>query len=368
MSDRLHVGTRKGLITISRGADGWAVDKIALENVAVTEVLDLGPDGLVVGLDHGHYGPKVACSTDGGATFGDLTLPPHPEPAPGEAPAIDPSRQELLPTATQLIWALAATSDGTLWCGTMPGALFSSADGGRTWDLNRALWDHPSRPEWFGGGNDFPVINAIVPDPRGPERLAIAVSCGGVWRTTDGGASWEAGTGMKAPFMPPERIEDPAVQDVHYLARCPASPDVLWAQHHSGIYRSTDDARTWTEITEAGPSTFGFPVAVHPHDPDTAWFVPAQADEWRLPVDAHVVVTRTRDGGATFDVLDEGLPPVPAWDLVHRHGLAVDATGERLAFGSTTGNLWVSEDGGDRWAHVSAHLPPIHVVRFAADA
>lgn len=198
-----------------------------------------------------------------------------------------------------------------------------------------------------------------------PNLFYFGSTGGGVWRTTDGGASWELGTGMRAPFMPPERAEDPAIQDVHYLARCAGAPDVLWAQHHSGIYRSTDDARTWTEITEAGPSTFGFPVAAHPTDPDTAWFVPAQADEWRLPVDGKVVVTRTRDGGASFDVLSEGLPPAPAWDLVHRHGLAIDQTGERLAFGSTTGSLWVSEDAGDTWTHVSAHLPPVHVVRFA---
>lgn len=365
MSDTIHVGTRKGLVTVSRRDGTWTVDRLSLENVAVTELLHLGDGTIVAGLHHGHYGPKIGVSPDGGATFTDVALPAHPEPASDEAPDVDPNRREPLPDATQLIWALAATSDGTWWCGTMPGALFSSTDRGATWDLNRALWDHPIRKEWFGGGNDFPVINVITPDPRGPERLAVAVSCGGVWRTTDGGASWELGTGMRAPFMPPERAEDPAIQDVHYLARCAGAPDVLWAQHHSGIYRSTDDARTWVEITEAGPSTFGFPVAAHPTDPDTAWFVPAQADEWRLPVDGKVVVTRTRDGGASFDVLSEGLPPAPAWDLVHRHGLAIDQTGERLAFGSTTGSLWVSEDAGDTWTHVSAHLPPVHVVRFA---
>ena len=113
---------------------------------------------------------------------------------------------------------------------------------------------------------------------------------------------------MRADFMPPDREFDPDIQDPHRVVRCAAAPDVLWTQHHNGIFRSIDDGDLWTEITEAGPSTFGFAVAVHPHDPDTAWFVPAIKDEVRVPVDGRFVVTRTRDGGATFDVLADGLP------------------------------------------------------------
>ena len=108
-----------------------------------------------------------------------------------------------------------------------------------------------------------------------------------------------------------------------------------------------------------------FPVAVHPNEPDTAWFVPAMKDEERIPVDGQLVVTRTRDGGATFDVLREGLPQEHAYDIVYRHCLDIDASGDRLAFGSTTGSLWVTENQGDAWQHVSAHLPPIYCVRFA---
>jgi hypothetical protein len=139
---------------------------------------------------------------------------------------------------------------------------------------------------------------------------------------------------------------------------------VFWAQHHNGIFRSIDNSVSWKEITNAKPSKFGFAVAVHPNDPDTAWFVPAIKDERRVPVDGRFVVSRTSDGGRTFKAFGKGLPPRPAYDLVYRHGLAVDASGKRLAMGSTTGGLWLSENGGAAWKCLSAHLPPVHCVRF----
>jgi hypothetical protein len=169
---------------------------------------------------------------------------------------------------------------------------------------------------------------------------------------------------MFAAFMPPERREDPNIQDPHRVVRCPGAPDHLWAQHHNGVFRSTDGAASWQEV-KVPPSSFGFATAVHPGDPNTAWFVPAIADQKRIPVDGKVVVARTRDGGASFDLLREGLPQDHAYDLTFRHALDIDRTGDRLAFGSTTGSLWVTDDQGDRWSPVSHHLPPVYVVRFA---
>jgi hypothetical protein len=130
------------------------------------------------------------------------------------------------------------------------------------------------------------------------------------------------------------------------------------------VFRSTDGAQNWQEVTAIRPSKFGFAVAVHPHNPDVAWFVPAVKDECRVPVDAKLVVARTRDGGKSFDILRKGLPQEHAYDLVYRHSLDVDATGNALAFGSTTGGLWMSEDQGDSWRCLSTQLPPIHCVRF----
>jgi hypothetical protein len=138
----------------------------------------------------------------------------------------------------------------------------------------------------------------------------------------------------------------------------------MWVQHHNGIFVSSDEGRTFSEITDVEPSTFGFAVAVHPREPDTAWFVPEIKDQKRIPRDGRLVVTRTRDGGRSFDILTEGLPQQHAYDIVYRHGLALDETGNRLAFGSTTGGLWVSEDQGDHWSNVTCTLPPIYAVRF----
>ena len=135
-------------------------------------------------------------------------------------------------------------------------------------------------------------------------------------------------------------------------------------QHHNGIFRFTDRAASWSEIKNVNPSAFGFAVAVHPRDAETVWLVPALKDEKRYPADGRVVVNRTRDGGKTFETLTTGLPQQHAYDLVYRHALDIDESGEVLAFGSTTGSLWVTENGGDSWQTVSSNLPPIHSVRF----
>ena len=182
----------------------------------------------------------------------------------------------------------------------------------------------------------------------------------------DSGETWDIKTqGMFAAYMPPEGREDPLTQDPHCMVQCHADPDVLWVQHHNGVFKSTNRAQQWQEITAVQPSVFGFAVAVHPADPDTAWFVPAVKDECRIPVDGKLVVARTRDGGKTFEVLRQGLPQEHAYDLIYRHALDVDGSGERLAMGSTTGSLWTSEDAGDHWSAAALNLPPIYQVCFA---
>ena len=176
--------------------------------------------------------------------------------------------------------------------------------------------------------------------------------------------SWTLrGEGLIAAYMPPEQAGALEIQDPHRVARCAAAPDVMWMQHHSGIFRSTDAGANWTQLKPPGDD-FGFAVAAHPKDPQTAWFVPAIKDEIRMPRDGALAVTRTRDGGKSWESLRDGLPQRDAYDLVYRHGLDVDESGTRLAMGSTTGALWISENGGERWQLVNAHLPPIYAVRF----
>jgi hypothetical protein len=151
------------------------------------------------------------------------------------------------------------------------------------------------------------------------------------------------------------------------MVQCRAAPDAFWVQHHNGVFRSTTGGSDWKEVASVQPSVFGFAVAVHPRDPETAWFVPAIKDERRIPVNGEVVVARTRDGGTSFDVLRDGLPQQDAYDLVYRHALAIDDSGDRLAFGSTTGGLWITQNQGDHWEALPARLPMVHAVTFAGN-
>jgi len=366
MRRRLLVSTRKGLFTVERSDTGWAVTSADFLGDNVTLTLTDPRDALCyVALDHGHFGVKLHRSD--GRGWEEIATPAYP-PKPQELEDNDMWGRPL-PWSTARIWALEAgglQEPGVLWCGTLPGGLFRSTDHGMSWSLVRALWDHPKRRMWMGGGADLPGLHSISLDPRNAARLAIAVSTGGIWFTEDAGETWsQRGEGMRAEHVPPELIHDPIAQDVHCLARCRDVPDRMWVQHHNGIFVSSDEGRTFVEIKGVQPSAFGFPVVAHPSDPDTAWFVPGIKDEKRIPVGGRLVVTRTRDGGRTFEQLSNGLPQHHAYDVVWRHALALDDAGEWLAFGSTTGNLWVSENQGDDWVCISNTLPPIHAVRFS---
>jgi hypothetical protein len=362
------VATRKGLFRVVRGATrGWRIDGASFLGDAVSTMLPDARDGaLYAAMDLGHFGAKLRKSTDDGRTWSEVAAPAFPPKPEG----VDDKTGDGKPWEWRVdkIWALepAGTKARSLWCGTIGGGLFRSDDGAEKWSLSRGLWDHPKRNEWFGGGADRPAIHSVVVHPRDEADVVVGVSCGGAWRTRDGGTTWDvASRGMFAEYMPPARRDDPYIQDPHLVAQCAASPERLWTQHHNGVFRSDDRGGNWTSLANVEPSVFGFPVAAHPRDPDTAWLVPATKDEKRIPVDGRVVVARTRDAGKTWTVLREGLPQEHAYDIVFRHALAVDPGGEVLAMGSTTGSLWISENAGDSWTSVSAHLPPVYAVKIA---
>lgn len=369
MTDRLFVGTRKGLLTFEPGAGAsWKLRDLAFEGAPVTAVLrDPRDGGILAALNHGHFGVKLHRSDDDGQTWRELPVPAYPE-RPADLEISESLPGSKAPWNTEQLWIL--ETDGVsdsrgLWAGTIPGGLFHSSDGGESWELVSSLWNHPDRLKWFGGGYDLAGIHSICVDPENADHVRVGVSCGGIWETLDRGESWKViGSGLVAEYMPPEQQGDLSIQDPHRLVQCSTSPDHLWIQHHNGIFRSTDRGRSWAAIEASEPSAFGFCVAVHPREPDTAWFVPARKDECRVPVDREFVVTRTRDGGKTLETLREGLPAAPAFDIVYRHALDIDVTGDRLALGSTTGGLWVSPDQGDRFELVSAHLPPVYCLRF----
>jgi hypothetical protein len=356
MNDRLLIGTKKGLFELRRARGEWSIAATRFLGDPISMLLADPRDGTLFAAEAlGHFGVKLQRSRDQGATWQEIPAPAFPKTGT-EGPSVS------------YLFCLepgAADQPGWIWCGTIPGALFLSKDHGDTWSLNEALHALPERKDWMGGGFDDAGVASICIDPRDAAHMTIGVSTGGVWSSSDGGTHWTAASqGMRADYFPEPRNQAPEVQDIHRLVQCPAAPDALWVQHHNGVFRSTDAARSWQEVTTIKPAKFGFAVVVHPHDPNTAWFVPGVKDECRVPADGRLVVARTRDGAQSFDILTNGLPQQHAYDLVYRHALAVDDTGTRLAMGSTTGHLWVSEDSGDAWTLVAGHLPPISCVRF----
>ncbi len=370
MSDRILIGTRKGLFSLERdAANSWSIDTADFLGDPVTiSTYDPRSGYFYAALKHGHFGVKLHRSKTLGSGWEEIACPAYPPFPDGREPDRCPMRDIEIPWTLEQVWALVpggSDQPGRLWCGTIPGGLFKSDDNGESWTIVDSMWNRPERLKWFGGGYDFPGIHSICVNGKDSKQVMLGVSCGGVWRTEDDGESWSLeGKGLRAEFLPPEQAYDPVPQDVHFMAQCAEQPESLWIQHHNGIFRSTDGGRNFSEIKEAGPSVFGFAVAVHPQNPDTAWFAPAIKDELRIPKDGQFVITRTRDGGETFDVLRNGLPQEHAYDLVYRHGLAVDSTGDRLVFGSTTGSVWISENQGDDWHCVSNYLPPVYCISF----
>ncbi|HKX46374.1 MAG TPA: hypothetical protein VJP77_06700 [Planctomycetota bacterium] len=387
MTDRILVGTRKGTFFVTRKKKRWR-PKLAGHAGAGVNFVARDPERgtLWAALGHGHWGAKLSRSDDDGATWTDAAqvrypegarhyLPPAPsETGPGEgAPTLRP--------ATLLkLWTLAFGPDGRMYVGTIPGGLFTSADGGASFELVRGLWDHESRggdlwagagngnTKWFGTpaaeGEFAPGIHSVEVDPRDAERVLVAVSTAGVLETTDGGRTWRTrNRGMVMDYSP-NPTDEWAGHDPHAVVMCPGQPDHVWQQNHCGVFYSADGAATWRKVSDPEVGVhFGFPVAVDEHDGRTAWLVPGKADMQRTAIDGALFVARTEDGGESWEAFREGLPQQHAYDVVLRHALG--NRGDRLAFGSTTGNLYVSEDRGESWETVAKNLPPIYSVRFA---
>jgi len=246
MTERLYVGTRKGLFELVPGRGGWDIAEVSFLGDPVTAIL--ARDGTVhAALDLGHFGGKL-WRRDGNEAWRELAAPAFP-PKP-EAVADDPH-----PWSLGKIWVIEPGHvPGRLWAGTMPGGLFRSDDAGETWSLNEPLWRMPERRQWQGvAGGEQPGISSVLIDPRNPDAMRVGVSTAGVWESTDRGASWRIiNQGMYNEYMPPGREGEPIAQDIHRLAQCPAQPSVVWCQHHNGVFRSDDAGHNWRELTRSG--------------------------------------------------------------------------------------------------------------------
>ena len=274
------ISTRKGLFSLDSNLKIELVDFLGVP-VSYT-LASANQQHWYTTLDHGHFGVKLHRSSDQGSTWEEITCPAYPSSEEDSEDKGD---------SLSLIWSMAygdTSSDKgeKVWAGTIPGGLFYSEDAGNSWQLNQPLWQKKQELEWFGGGFDQAGIHSICVDPRDTNEIKVAISCAGVWVTKDGGESWKnQSQGMRAAYMPPEKMMDVNIQDPHMMVQCPSAPDSLWVQHHNGIFKSTDNSESWQEIVDVSPSVFGFATAVHPEDPNKVWFVPGVKDECRVAVD-----------------------------------------------------------------------------------
>jgi hypothetical protein len=355
------VGTTKGLFTLRSGADR---DRFELagplfpgEEVYATCIDDRsGTTRLFTGSVSNHWGPVLRRSDDLGASWSEdeqaaLRFPPGDD------------------ASLARIWQLAcgpADQPDVLYAGVEPAALFRSDDGGGSFSLVRGLWDHPHRPQWEPGGGGL-CLHTVLVHPDDADRLLIAISAAGVYRSDDGGATWRASNhGILVGFVPDgEALE--FGQCVHKVARDAADPERLYLQHHGGIYRSDDGGGSWNGMTKIAGMDFGFPVVAHPTRPSTAYLLPLESDEFRCTPHGQCVVWRTTDGGESWEALTNGLPQRDAHVTVLRDGFTSDGQDPAgLYFGTRTGEVYASADDGDSWRLLAQHLPPVMSVRAAA--
>ena len=346
------LGTRKGLLTYELNGSWKSLKNHFLGEPVSYAWIDPLTKTWWAALDHGHWGSKLHRSSDEGTTWEEVTAPTYPEGA---------MATEKDAATLRYLWAF-ASSPGKLYIGTEPGGLFVSEDNGDSFHLVESLWNHPTRlKQWFGGGRDFAGIHSIVIDPDDADHIYVGISVAGVFESTDGGKSWyPRNSGLRADFLPDPNSE--VGQDPHLLIAAPSDKRVMWQQNHCGIFVSHNAAESWEDVTSDGPANFGFAIAVDEKDPQAAWVVPGVSDQTRMAVDNSLLVCRTEDSGKNWTTLSNGLPTENVFDITYRH--ALDITGDRLAFGTTTGNIYVTEDRGDHWDPISNNLPMVYSLFF----
>lgn len=370
-------GTTKGgfLVTGRRDRDEWEVRGPFCDGCAINHMIADPETGTIWAGGGGEWqGAGIWRSEDGGDNWENVRLTKGQmddwaENDPEFAAMIGWTRQDF-PFTDEFsqIWSL-GYNRGVLYAGTKPANLLESHDGGRTWQKNRALAEHPSAESWNPGAAGL-VLHTIVCDPSDPEKLWIGISAAGVFASEDGGKSWERRNRLSNESENQEHSHPAAPRDgetghcVHNMVRANGASDLLYQQNHHGVWRSSNGGRSWDEITMGLPSTFGFPICVHPQDAQTIWTLPLNGDsQGRYPPDAAAAVWRSRDGGQTWQDFRSGLPQRNCYFTVLRQAMARDVQEPAgVYFGTNTGSVFASRDEGENWTEIARHLPTILAV------
>jgi photosystem II stability/assembly factor-like uncharacterized protein len=358
---RILVGTRKGafILTSDERRQSWEVSGPHFAGWEIYHVAGspLDPDRLYASQSSGWFGQVIQRSDDGGATWEPVGNDFSYAGVSGTHQWYDGTPR---PWEFTRVWHLepSLADRDTVYAGVQDAALFRSTDGGSTWEELHGLREHGSGPKWQPGGGGM-CLHTILLDPQQPQRMFVAISAAGVFRTDDGGATWQpVNKGLLSDGIPSPAAE--VGHCVHNLAMHPSRPERLYMQKHWDVMRSDDAGDSWTEISGDLPTDFGFPISVHSHDPDTVYVVPITSDSHHFPPDGRLRVYRSRTGGDKWEPLTEGLPQQNCYVNVLRDAMAVDALPEcGVYFGTTGGQVYASADSGDTWAAVVRDLPAV---------